>query len=266
MSEQDRISDQKTVEMFVVRARRITEHSLFKNRELFRRTRQGQIQLARNTDPAADAPPYLWIQELPDEELLESLAARIRPVLLAQDRVFYAKVLNALGRLVSSGDLEEVAEPIRWWKKEWKRYWSPDDATGMAYTVITERGIITDRKLMDRWLHGDLVHADDLSASTLGVSIEGRYQAAAGIVIRIADLIERMLVMIEILNDRGALSLPPEVFTERVTVGTTRIVRPTEARFAAEETEMPTSLDELDPAVWRDAQEISNELNRDDLS
>ncbi|MEV5835762.1 hypothetical protein [Nocardia sp. NPDC052112] len=254
------------MEMFVLRARRITEHSLFKDRELFRNTRRGNVHIKPNPDTDPDAAPHLFVQELPAEELLESLAARIRPLLLDSESLFYAKVLNALGRLVAASDIAEVAEPISWWKKEWRKHYSPNGESGMAYSVITEQGPVTDRKLMELWLYGDLIHSDDIAGDALGLGIELRYQAAAGIVVRIAELVERTLHLILILVDDGALTVNPEVFTQRVHVGTTVIERPILARFAETGTVAPMSLENLDPAVWREVSELPEALAGDSPS
>lgn len=257
------VSDTKTVEMFVVRARRIMAHSIFSDRELFNKLFAGSVTVKVTHNTKTGESSYLVVQELPAEEALESLAARIRPLLLAKEPVYFEKVLKALERLVPAEKLEGRCEPPSWWEAQWKAVYAPD-GEAMGYRMITERGEVTDRKLMDRWVYGDLVHNDDIEEDTLGLSYEHRLRAAAGIVVRIAELIERMLAMVEALVEDGLLTLDPDVFTRQVAVTTTVLEMPAEVRVGEAETAAPTSLEELDPAVWRPMAQVIRPAELDD--
>ncbi len=257
------ISDAKTLEMFVVRARRVTEHSLFRDRELFWKVYRGTYTVGVTYNRATDEESYVLVQQVPSEELLESLAARIRPLLLGREHVYFDKVLNALERLVPADQISEVCEPLSWWRQQWECVYAPDDEAAMAYKVITEHGEVTDRKLMDRWVYGDLVHNDDIEADTLGLDIEQRYKAAVGVVIRIAHLVERMLTMIQMLVERGQLALAPDVFSRQVVVTKTVFETPVVVRLAEVGAEVPNTLEALDPTIWQRlvdvVQPVSNE-------
>jgi hypothetical protein len=52
--------------------------------------------------------------EYPPEEALESLASRVRPLILNSEQIYYEKVLNALEELVAADKLNEEID-LAWW-------------------------------------------------------------------------------------------------------------------------------------------------------
>lgn len=101
------------VERFVLRARRIFAYSLCAD----------EVGLANLADGAWYSTRKGGIESisrlLPNEEVLESLAARVRPLLLQDDGVHYNAVLNALSSLlIRSGRPEDAG-----WCKELKKSW-----------------------------------------------------------------------------------------------------------------------------------------------
>src|SRR4051794_21714323 len=84
-----------TVEAFVLRARRIAEHSLLRDQGAMAAVARSTFEVGVHPDGTATLRRRL----LP-EEPMESLAARVRPVLLKEDPVHYAKVLKAVGGLL----------------------------------------------------------------------------------------------------------------------------------------------------------------------
>ncbi|MFF9091007.1 hypothetical protein ACF1BE_32500 [Streptomyces sp. NPDC014991] len=97
---------------FVVRARRVAEHTLAGDWEklitlidpkIGIRFENGEIRIRH---------------ELPAEEVVESAAARIRPILLATEDCFHMKALKALG--YACRELPRDAEWVRAVRAEWK--------------------------------------------------------------------------------------------------------------------------------------------------
>ncbi|WP_433659803.1 hypothetical protein ACQPW1_45165 [Nocardia sp. CA-128927] len=191
-------------------------------------------------------------QEFPPEELMESLAARIRPLILGSERVHYDKVLKAIEALVPAEKLEELVEPISRWRDRWVQAVDRSvTADAQAYMVITAQGTVTDRQLMYAWMYGDLVHADDTEQHVMGLSLADRYRAAAGVLARIGAVTEQTLVLVQALFDEGLLTLDSSVFDVPVSVPEPNLSVPVQAYSAPLATPVPTDMSALDPAVWR---------------
>lgn len=91
----------RTLNRFVLRARRIEAHSLARDRRalsaLLEFSLAGQIQLDGTMEMR---------RALPDEEAFESLAARVRPVLVKSESVYLARVLDAVKAAVDAAIIE----------------------------------------------------------------------------------------------------------------------------------------------------------------
>ncbi len=159
------------VELFVLRARRVLEHSLLRNAEQMEKLRRGDIYVSITVDlSTGEKSSRMKVDYYPEEELLESLAARLRPILLDKDDIHYSKVLREVNERTDPRKVAELVEPIQWWIEQWEGVYSKETAKAgglaavQAYGLVTEDGSYSDRFLMDRWLYGDLVHADDRSS------------------------------------------------------------------------------------------------------
>lgn len=75
------------LETFVVRARRVVAHSLASDDKLINSLQSGETKFLIPSD-GGDA---TIIVEVPPEEQMESLAARVRPVILESEDTYYAK-------------------------------------------------------------------------------------------------------------------------------------------------------------------------------
>lgn len=87
-----RVRHIRNLELFVVRARRVKAHSL-SNIERLQKLRQGSMTLG-----ISETEQYVII-DLPPEEQVESLAARVRPTILEEEDTYWAKALEAIGYL-----------------------------------------------------------------------------------------------------------------------------------------------------------------------
>ncbi|WP_143060338.1 hypothetical protein [Streptomyces sp. TLI_105] len=122
--------NRQCLEPFVVRARRVTEHSLADDWE----------KLVELIDPkfgfrSENGEARIW-HELPAEEVVESAAARIRPILLEAEDRFHMKALKALG--YACWELPRDAEWIRAVRAEWKKRVAPATPAEAAYRVLAD--------------------------------------------------------------------------------------------------------------------------------
>lgn len=244
---------------FVLRARRIVAHSLMQeSRELMDDLYSGKqkVEVTRNIETGAQS---LAIRQVfPPEEAMESLMARIRPLLLPGEWIYYGKVLNAIADLVVDGSIEQIAQPLEWWRGYWTKMTSDSDSA-QAYSMVTAAGRVSDTQLTHAWLYGDLVHADDISERSRGVDIDDRYRAAAGVVARIAYCVELTLALVEELVSIGALELQADIFVRPVVatdIETRNVAEVLLADPDAVDPESMQNLGSLDRSVWSTVDEI----------
>ncbi|TXG91481.1 hypothetical protein DW322_16320 [Rhodococcus rhodnii] len=193
---------------------------------------------------------YLLREEFPEEELLESLAARLRPLTLPSEELHYTKVLDSIAALAPDSQFPECFEPIEHWRKMWAGVATRDESA-QAYFISTDKGVASDQDLMYAWYYGDVVHADDKEAESKGLGVRERYKAAVGIVTRIVECTDLTLYLVRSLVDEGVLTLDPELFEREVVV--TGTVFETPVKAYASEVGSPLPMDDapLDPEVWQ---------------
>ncbi|MCT1353205.1 MULTISPECIES: hypothetical protein [Gordonia] len=149
---------QAVIEGFLLRVRRIMAHSLIREQaDLMARLHDGTVQISVTRNVKTGDESHRIKIEYPPEEAMESLASRVRPLVLAREPIYCVKVLDALEEVVGTDALDEEIDPD-WWRDSWRTI---IDGSGeaQAYLVGTASGQITDRKLMYAWIYGDLVHA-----------------------------------------------------------------------------------------------------------
>ncbi|MGV9976508.1 hypothetical protein ACWDUH_02380 [Micromonospora wenchangensis] len=184
-------------------------------------------------DPESGKATMSW--DLPDEETLDSLAARCRPFLLKGDPVYHAKVTNALGFFIQDAP-DAIREDHRKIRESWRPL-DPGDRRTLGYEsrtgfVAGELGeLVTDKELAYAWLYGDLVHADDGADDRVhGHDIDARFQAGALLIANVAVRAIGTLNFLRHLQREGYTGLEEGVFTERVIARTRRDL--TLAKFA----------------------------------
>ncbi len=243
-----------TVARFVLRARRIGAHSLLQDPEVFARL--------LNTRPVAriavDGISTVRFPLPADEEVFESLAARVRPLNLEKESIFYPKVLSALHQLleVSPMATDQQRDQLSDLRSAWKalklgRQMQTYAVQSSNLDDTDPTGPVTDTELAAGWMYADLVHADatDWKERTLAFSIQERYRAAVNVFSRIAALALDTLRLIEHLRQSGALTIDEQVWTADVVLGASEIVYEATIYIAAPETECPplsTPLDQPD--------------------
>ena len=254
---------QSTVEGFILRARRIMAHSLIREQaELMQQLHSGQVKVLVTKNLKTGEESHRVRIDYPPEEAMESLASRVRPLILRKEAIYYEKVLNALEEMVGSDRLNEEID-VPWWHQNWREV-IEGSGDAQAYVVGTQSGSITDRKLMYAWIYGDVVHANAPRPKVIrDLSIDDRYQAAAPGIARICDRVIYTFIMIRDLVDKGLITVDPGVLTESVVVTTTSVDREVQvyvAEYDGTTPEIPTSPGvELDPARWRSVHEALTE-------
>ncbi|MGF6885981.1 hypothetical protein ABIA39_007506 [Nocardia sp. GAS34] len=244
------IKPESVVEAFVLRARRIGAHSLFRQRpDLMEKLSAGNFDVTVIPDPQTGKHTYRLRIEHPDEEALESLASRVRPVILSSEPIYYESVLRALETLVGRTVLDSVID-VDWWYETWAEA-VDGSKDAQAYCIVTEAGAITDRKLMYAWLYGDVVHAKAMRSPAIqALGINERYYAAAACIARICDRVASTSVMIMHLADLGLLQLNSHVIHRGVVVTNTTVDRLVDIRTAEIGVDLPSDVSRLDPTTW----------------
>jgi hypothetical protein len=203
---------------FVLRARRIEAHSLNRDKDALAALAHMVISMHRHTDGTAEL-----VHVLPPEELVESAAARVRPVLLDGDPVYWGKTLAALGYFVQDdADLTAIVKVLR---RDWRKL-MPRDGSMRGYSLIVagsglseDSQTLPDSIMAASWFYGDVVHADpERQAEAVHAGISERYRAAAVMVAGAVMLTVATLNLVRQARDRGLVDLPDDVLTAEVVV------------------------------------------------
>jgi hypothetical protein len=230
----------RNLEGFGVRARRVQAHSL-SNLARLEDLRSGAMTVR------VVGTEQTIVIDLPPEEQMESLAARVRPVILKSEPTYWGKALEAIGFLAHNLNPRAV-EVRKTLRQGWKRI--DDKATDVrGYTVQMrdadgERFEASDNLLAWAWFYGDVVHASaERLALTKGFDVFDRYRAACTLVAEIAFLTLATLSLIEGLVQERALDLDPTIFDTEVTVTETRREVAATVYTAPVGTPIPTDID-----------------------
>jgi hypothetical protein len=203
------MADTETIVAFVLRARRIEAHSLLRDRDRFAVWASGAMRVELTQDQAHATTQSARVYfDLPEEEVFESLASRVRPMLLKKEPVYFGRVLNIIEPHVGNQEGRDEAAAIR---NSWERASQRSDALGYSVNGTP------DATLAFAWLYGDLVHADDTRQQAAGLSIDHRYRAAVLVFGAAAVAAVGTLNLIRQVHRVGAISLPESAFIEPVT-------------------------------------------------
>lgn len=235
------------LDRFVIRARRVEAHSLAQDRralaDLGKLSLTGTIGLDGNMSMR---------RTLPNEELFESLAARVRPLLLKTESIHYRRVLDALDEHVAKASLPEeadamVREGLAVLRTQWSQF-DTDTANILSFAVqsssldgtdVTPQ--VSDTQLAAAWLYGDVVHVDVKGKKSAGqlLPVKERFSAAVMYFALVADLTLSTLEATRRLHELGALNLDDRAFDADVVVGTDELIQESTAYFAPLDTPMP---------------------------
>lgn len=194
------------------------EHSLVRDhRELMNDLAQGRFHVNVEVDNATGNGKHRFSVELPPEESMESFAARVRPFTMAREPVHWAKVIDALERLLDQHTLTQVVD-LDDLRNHWTRIAEGKRKESHAYFFATENGRMSDVQIADLWLNSDALHSQTIeSAIGNDTDLDQRYRAGAGVYARIGACVEDTFNVIAGLFDMGLIEMDMEVFTTQVT-------------------------------------------------
>ncbi|MCL7496086.1 hypothetical protein M8I34_32480 [Streptomyces sp. MCA2] len=193
--------------------------------------------------------------ELPPEEVVESAAARLRPILLNDEDCFHMKVLSALGYICRA--VAQDAEWIRNARAEWRARVSPSPREESGYWSMVSDSATGEERDLDAhglamaWLYGDVVHhLAERRREGDAFGLLDRFRAAVPLVAwGMVGTIE-LLNYIRALNEAGLLQLRQEVFDEQVALESTVWEEPAEMYYAPVGAEAPSLASSPMPEGW----------------
>lgn len=220
----------RTLNRFVLRARRIEAHSLANDRKalsfLSEFTFTGHIRLDGTMETH---------RALPDEEAFESLAARVRPVLVKTESVHHEQVLDAIQAAIDATDSdipEGLLVRLAGLQNEWPKF-DLDSTQVLRFAVQSTKTDgsettpqVSDTQLAAAWLYGDLVHVDTRGNKSDGqlFPVKERYSAAVTYFTHAVVLTLMTLDLVIALHELGVIDLDEDSLLEDVVVGVDELV------------------------------------------
>lgn len=206
---------------FVLRARIVQDHSLAQDIRALEELTKVEFKLILPTGDMAGENVIKFADiKVPHTEQIESAAARVRPVFLFSDGIFYADVLAFLYEKIADDDDKKIilkllrecqmADPD--YPKSGKGKRAGDGGSGFS-----------NKDLAGSWLYGSLLHDDEKRRTfSDATGIESAYRAAVHSVSAMMLCVIKILHFITILVCGGKLDLDPNLWTSDVTFkGTT---------------------------------------------
>lgn len=211
------------LERFVVRARRVEAHSLVKSQKVREFVRQEYTLVFNGSSVSMrlDSRPE-------DEEVFESLAARIRPCIVDGEPIQLEKIVAAIRILTENIELTErqlkLLDSVDTW---YEKHLAPHSYAPIAsHEEIGKPGSdeitpASDTLLGLGWYYADLVHADPKQEkkATLEFPYDARYNQGVLLVSYLALVICSLLKLIREVNGSHDLGLSADVWTTQVTAG-----------------------------------------------
>ncbi|MEH0416077.1 hypothetical protein [Streptomyces sp. B21-083] len=193
--------------------------------------------------------------ELPAEEVVESAAARLRPILLEQEDCFHMKALSALGYICRAAPQD--AEWIRAARTEWRTRVNPSTPEQSGYWIMVSDTVTGEDRDLDAhglamaWIYGDVVHHDpERRQEGDAFGLRDRFRAAVPLVAWVMVGTIELLNYIRALNEAGLLELRQEVFGEQVALKSTVWEEPAEMYYAPVGAEAPSLANSPMPEGW----------------
>ncbi|MFB7862827.1 hypothetical protein [Streptomyces sp. NPDC056069] len=209
------------LEAFVLRARRVEAHSLAADwAELVALT---EMKMSTTLLPNGEARVR---QDFPAEELVESAAARIRPILLTKDDCFYQNAMAGLAYFCRTWP--DDLTWIRATRAEWRARVDPASPDEAGYWLMLgnmatgEKSDLDRHKLAMAWIYGEVVHHDTQrrrEAEPFGLF--ERFRAAVPLIAWTMVGTIELLNYVRALQNDGVLQLSENVFEEQVVLTTT---------------------------------------------
>lgn len=235
-------NNRQHLEAFVARARRVEAHSLAQDLQELRGLARGGMQFVSRPDGS-----MVMRRDFPSEEVMESAAARVRPLMLNDEDCYFIKSLNALGYFIR--DDAAITDLIKIRKREWnERVRESDDEIETGYRVLVEntstgqQGALNHRKLARAWIYGDVVHHDRKRREGSELfGLRERFAAAVPLVAYLMVISIDLLDLIRALHKQGRLKVDDALLTTPAVLTSTVIDLEVERYTAPVGTPGPTT-------------------------
>lgn len=236
-----KVPETEMIRRFTVRARIVQDHSLASDKDALEDLSKPSLgfRVAPSDEGLKyEALPFVF----PPTEQIESAAARVRPIFLVGDGVWYEDVLAVIHDCVKDQDDAVEVERLL------QAFHSADPDYPVSYKGTEYQGgeAVNNNQLAGAWLYGHLLHHDALRQTyTSSTPLEWALYTATHTVASMMLATVETLHLIERLTVHKVLDLPAEVFTEAVTVSATEWTPPGEVRVysAPVGTPLPTDAD-----------------------
>lgn len=206
---------------FVLRARIVQDHSLAQDIGALKELSEVKFKFnILNFNKGGGANITIDDIKVPYTEQIESAAARVRPVFLFSDGIFYADVLAFLyEKIVDDNEKKKVLKLLRECQLA-----DPDyPISGKGKRAGDGGSGFSNKDLASSWLYGSLLHDDEKRRTfSDATGIDSAYRAAVHSVSAMMLCVIKILHFITILVCCGKLDLDPNLWTSDVTFkGTT---------------------------------------------
>ncbi|MFF4402462.1 hypothetical protein [Streptomyces sp. NPDC001480] len=206
---------------FVLRARRVEAHSLAADWDAL-----VALAGAPYSVTVLENGEARFRQDFPAEELVESAAARIRPLLLETDACSYLKALAGVGYFCRS--MPDEKKWVKAARAEWRARAGATPSSEIGYQVMIGNTItgqadnLDDQRLAMAWIYGDVVHHDsERLKETDPFGLSERFRAAVPLVAWVMVSAIELLNYVRVLQSAGVLELQPELFGQEVVLKST---------------------------------------------
>lgn len=218
-NETSSLSSEDILGRFVVRARRVEDHSLVKSGDI---ERYATPKMTLSVNEASNI--NILHHVCTNEESIESLATRLRPFIVKSEPIYLPKILEAIYAQASSESLSEnEAEVLKITKSWFSHRYKGKDSKRYGVQLIGENGepltdSLSDALLAEAWIYTDAVHADPkgkkIEAQKLNYS--DRYRAASSYFCEFASIIVNLLNLVRSLSEKSLLKVPDSCWSEPV--------------------------------------------------
>lgn len=202
---------------FVVRARRVEAHSMVRDHSV-----EKYADLSRRIRPRKGRGDLVGI-EMPDQEVFESLAARVRPCVLNTESVFLEHVFDSIDTLLGDRRGGDESRIVGGFQREFEDL---RNTRGEAAFLIqsydtddTPKGdFLQDWWASEGWMYGDLAHVDarEEKARAKEFPYNTRFCVATLQYSKLAVLVVRLLDFVTDLNARLRFGIDGDAWNERV--------------------------------------------------
>lgn len=235
----------ETLSRFLLRARRVQAHSLVADRKTLSELVNLKLEISLSEDGTVETR-----QKLPDEERFESLAARLRPLLVESESIHYKKVLGAIDEVLAettTADIEALSLRVKQLRDFWSLH-AEKSLSPVRYTTQATKAdgsettpLASDSQLAMAWLYGDLVHVDVQGKKKAGTffPMKERFAAAVSYFATIALACLHTFDLVSTLVDHGIIEIDEEAMYLPVVVGTDELITRGTAFIAPTGTDLP---------------------------